>query len=117
MSQRFGPDARLRHRREFKALDSGGRRLSGRFFTLIGKPNGGPQDRLGIVASRRVGNAIARNRAKRRLRELFRRRNPQDQERHLDVVAIAKADMVDAPFQTIQADFLAALAKLRGVRS
>ena len=49
MSQRFGPDARLRQRREFKALDSGGRRLSGRFFTLIGKPNGGPQDRLGIV--------------------------------------------------------------------
>ncbi len=59
MAQRFGPDARLRNRAEFKAVETGGRRVSGRFLTLVGKPNGRPNDRLGIIASRRVGGAVA----------------------------------------------------------
>ena len=97
-------------------MESRGRRVSGRFVILVGAVNGGSADRLGIVASRRVGGAVQRNRAKRRLREIFRRREPGAGDRSLDVVAIAKVDLVNAPFDAVQSDFLAALTKLRGAR-
>ena len=116
MSDRFGPEARLHNRPEFQAVERGGRRVSGRFVTLVGKPNGGSSDRLGIVASRRVGGAVERNRAKRRLRDIFRRRARADGQRALDVVAIARPELVHAAFGVVQADFLAALTKLRGAR-
>jgi ribonuclease P protein component len=116
MAGGFGPDARLRVRREFVAVEDGGRRVSGRYLILVGKPNDRAADRLGIIASRRVGNAVARNRAKRRLRDMFRRREPLAGPRALDVVAIARPDLVRAPFADVQSDFLAALKKLRGAR-
>jgi len=116
MAGGFGPDARLRARREFLAVEDGGRRVPGRFVILVGKPNDRAADRLGIIASRRVGNAVARNRAKRRLRDMFRRREPLAGPRALDVVAIARPDLVRAPFADVQSDFLAALKKLRGAR-
>jgi len=116
MAGEFGLGARLRSRGEFKAVEDGGRRVSARFLILVGKPNGLADDRLGIIASRRVGGAVVRNRAKRRLREMFRRRSPRCGPRALDVVAIARADLVRAPFADVQSDFLAALMKLRGAR-
>lgn len=116
MTQRFGPDARLRSRGEFKAVEAGGRRVAARYLILVGKPNGRSSDRVGIVASRRIGGAVARNRAKRRLREVFRRRDAGAEASGLDVVAIAKAEIVRAPFAAVQIDFLAALRKLRGAR-
>jgi ribonuclease P protein component len=116
MAAEFGPEQRLRHRREFLAVDDGGRRVSNRFVTLVGKPNGGMTDRLGIVASRRIGGAVERNRAKRRLRDVFRRRACGTGDRCLDIVAIAKSGLVTAPFDLVQSDFLAALLKLRGAR-
>ena len=122
MTERFSPNARLRNRGEFKAVDAGGSRVSGRFLVLVARPNGRSTDRLGIVASRRVGGAVVRNRAKRRLREVFRRRvvadtrGTGDEPRGLDVVAIAKTGIASAPFDAVTADFLAALRKLRGTR-
>lgn len=93
--------------------------MSGRYVTLIGVPNSLGSDRLGIVASRRVGGAVIRNRAKRRLREIFRRDLPSRAaaaSRAFDVVAIARRELVDAPFAAAEADFVAALGKLRGTR-
>ena len=116
MAGGFGPDARLRTRGEFVAVEDGGRRVSGRYLILVGKPNGRAGDRLGIIASRRVGGAVDRNRAKRRLRDMFRRREPLVGPRALDLVAIARPDLVRAPFALVQTDFVAALTKLRGPR-
>lgn len=116
MSERFGPAARLRSRGEFTAVQSGGRRVVGRYLTMLGLPNTIGRDRLGIIASKRVGGSVQRNRAKRRLRELFRRGAVSTAKQFLDVVAIAKAELVDAPFHAVEADFHAALQKLRGSR-
>jgi uncharacterized protein len=116
MTERFGANARLRRRSEFKSVEAGGRRVAGRFVILVGRPNGQAGNRLGIIASRRVGGAVVRNRAKRRLRELFRRRITATDLRGLDIVAIAKAEIVNAPFDAVVTDFLAALLKLRGAR-
>jgi ribonuclease P protein component len=71
--QRFGKRDRLRQRREFLELDQRGRRISHPCFIVRMAPAPSDRSRLGLTVSRRVGNAVARNRIKRRLRELFRR--------------------------------------------
>jgi ribonuclease P protein component len=111
----FRPDSRLRHRGEFTAVQANGRRVAARFVTLLASPNTCGHDRLGIIASRRLGGAVVRNRAKRRLRELFRRR-PADVAAPLDIVAIPKREAHVAEFDLLAADFHAALRKLRGRR-
>jgi ribonuclease P protein component len=118
MSHRFGRAARLRSRPEFTAVQSGGRRAPGKYLTLLGLPNSLGRDRLGIIASKRVGNAVSRNRAKRRVRELFRRNDAETRAgaADFDLVVIVRSDLVDAPFDAVAADFRAALKKLRGVR-
>jgi ribonuclease P protein component len=115
MAQQFGRDARLRQRSDYKHVEAAARRVSARFVTLLGRANGRTGDRLGIIASRRIGGAVARNRAKRRLRSLFRQREAGPGAA-LDIVAIAKAEIVRAPFAAVRSDFSAAWSKLRGAR-
>ena len=100
-------------------MQDAGRRVATRYMTLLGRVNTLERDRLGIVASRKLGGAVVRNRAKRRLREVFRRglspaRPPGD--RTLDLVAIARRELVDAPFALVEADFQNALRRLRSAR-
>ena len=115
MSAAFPPAVRLRSRREYDAVQRGGRRVSARFVTLLARPGAAPHDRLGLVASRKIGGAVIRNRAKRRLREIFRQLEPAAPDpRPLDLVAIARRELVDAPHAIVEADFRAALKKLRG---
>lgn len=116
-SRRFGTGARLRARAEFLTVQNHGRRVSGRYLTVLGRRNDHGRDRLGIIASRRVGGAVERNRAKRRLREIFRTiETPASGPSSMDLVVIARPDTVTAPFAAISADFHAALRKLRGAR-
>ena len=94
MSKTFGREVRLRTRAQFTAVQDHGRRVSSRYVTLLAKTNDLGRDRLGIIASRRVGSAVMRNRAKRRLREIFRQEQPDVSsaaQPSIDVVAIARA--------------------------
>jgi ribonuclease P protein component len=120
MAGAFGPAVRLRRRREYQRVEREGRRVSGRFLVLVGAPNALDCDRLGIIASRRLGGAVARNRAKRRLRALFRAGSPitarADGRTPLDVVAIARREIVDAPAADVAADWASALRRLRRSR-
>lgn len=103
---------RLRKRVEFTRVQSGGRRVSGRFVTLLILANDCTAPRLGLIASRKLGPAVARNRAKRRLRDLFRRhRGALGDGAALDIVAIPRREICDAPFADVEADFLEALRR------
>jgi ribonuclease P protein component len=64
---------RVRKRAEFDRIQKGGARVSTRSFLLVvaGRSDRGPA-RLGITASRKIGGAVVRNRAKRLVREAFR---------------------------------------------
>jgi ribonuclease P protein component len=82
-------------------------------MTVLGQPNRGPCDRLGIIASRRLGGAVVRNRAKRRLREVFRRQRDAPARVTLDVVVIPRRELLTASFPSVEAEFRAALGRLR----
>jgi len=71
---RFPPTSRIRKRLEFEAAQTGGRRATTAHFVFLLYARGDTDapPRLGIVASRKIGNAVVRNRAKRLVREAFR---------------------------------------------
>ena len=70
---RFSKAARLRHRQEFLRAQAQGKRFHTRHFGVTLAPMAEGQPRLGLVATRRLGKAVRRNRVKRLLREFFRR--------------------------------------------
>jgi len=70
--QAFPKEFRLLRRAQFKRVYDEGQRRSASLCTIFYLSNGLPQTRLGITAPVRLGNAVFRNRLKRRLREVFR---------------------------------------------
>src|SRR5688572_2944707 len=81
-------------------------------MTVIVVPNSFEYPRLGVAASRKLGAAVSRNRAKRLARELFRCSKDApafDAQPGLDVVIVPRREMLDAPFSALQADYAKAL--------
>lgn len=71
--------------------------------------------RIGFTCSKKVGNAVARNRAKRRLREIARMILPLEGKAGWDYVLIGRRDTTDTrPFETLKADLSNALGKIHG---
>lgn len=95
---------RVRRRPEFKRVHERGTRIAGRFMTALFLANDLPFDRLGLVASRRLGGAVQRNRAKRLIRELFRL-NKRSSTTGSDIVIIPNGELVKAPFAALEADY------------
>lgn len=108
MTERLSRQDRVRRRPEFERAYEQGLRLSGRFMTLFVAPNGGNRCRLGVAATRKLGSAVVRNRAKRLARELFRKQKPPA---GLDVILVPRREMLDAPFASLEADYNTTLAR------
>lgn len=85
----FPKAARVRRRRDFLRLQREGRRRHTTHFVVIRRPGEGAESRLGVTVSSRVGNAVVRNRIKRLVRDVFRRRR-MELPVPTDVVVIAK---------------------------
>ena len=69
----FPKEARVRKRREFLQIQNAGRRVATRHFLVVYACSGDGPPRLGITVTKKIGNAVARNRIKRAVREAFRR--------------------------------------------
>src|SRR5687767_15184980 len=112
-SHRFGKSQRVRRRSEFQHAFDAGYRVSSRYFTLILTPGATPASRLGIVASRKFGNAVHRNRAKRLIREVFRRTDSRETP-GLDLIVIPRRELLDAAYANFEHDFRATLKRCAG---
>lgn len=87
---KFPKAARLRRRREFLAVQERGRRLYSGDVLVLALPSGGTGPRIGITVSSKVGNAVARNRVKRWVREAWRAVRPELPALAIDLVVIAR---------------------------
>lgn len=112
-SRRLRPTQRVKRNADFAAARAEGRRLDCGFFQLVWRQRPGTTvSRVGVVASRAaVGNAVQRARAKRRLREVFRR-NQGRVPAGLDLILSARAALLRCEFAELEQRFLAACAKL-----
>jgi ribonuclease P protein component len=73
--------------------------------------------RVGFTCTKKVGNAVARNRAKRRLREAARMVLPEHGRDAWDYVLIGRAEATAArPFEDLKRDLISALKKLHQTR-
>lgn len=68
----FPPESRLHRAREFDVVWRAGRKYHTRHLLVIAAAGSTSRTRLGITVSRKVGNAVCRNRIKRWIREYFR---------------------------------------------
>lgn len=72
-NQRYRPEHRLQHRNEFQRVFDARASAAGALVIVYACANGLPYNRLGLTVSRRLGNAVRRNRFKRLCREIFRK--------------------------------------------
>ena len=112
---RFHPEQHLRRQSDFRNLREHGQRINLGLFTLwwLHLHDAKPQlRRVGLVASiAAVGNAVQRNLAKRRLRELFRR-HQEILPAGSDLLLVARAAVSLQPFPLLEAKFTEACRKI-----
>ena len=120
--ERFGPERRVRLARDFARVRRAGRSLSGGLVTLgfVQRASAAPESpaqpttpaRVGFIVGKRVGGAVVRNRVRRRLREIMRRRlralSPG-----CDLVVIARPSAASATSADLARDLDALLVRAR----
>ncbi|HWK68832.1 MAG TPA: ribonuclease P protein component [Rhizobiaceae bacterium] len=98
------PPRRLRKRAEFLAVRRGETRR-GRLFLLevLDRGDGG-EPRVGFTVTKKSGNAVRRNRIRRRLKEAVRRHAAGDMAPGNDYVIVGRSDILSAPFGQLAAE-------------
>jgi ribonuclease P protein component len=109
--------ATLTQRADFLRAARGRRQVTAGFVLQGWQRGDDAPPRVGFTCSKKVGNAVARNRAKRRLREIARLELPQHGAPGWDYVLIGRAGVTgQRAFAVLRADLLAALNKLHQSR-
>ena len=110
-SERLDARHRMRSSKDFAAVKKLGVAYRGRCCLLLALPSPGEVTRLGWIASKRgVGGAVQRNRARRRLREIVRRRWPRVPHHGFLLVFIASRAALTAPHQEMATEVESLLA-------
>lgn len=109
--------ARIKRRADFLAAQRGRRKwaMPGMVVQVRARRPGEPDHglvRVGFTTSRKVGNAVTRNRARRRLRACADEILPGRVKAGLDIVLIGRGTTVERPYSALKDDLLKSLAKL-----
>ncbi len=103
---------RLRQRADFLAAATGAKAsVTGFVLQARDRREDGPV-RVGFTVSKKVGNAVERNRVRRRLREMVRLSPPQQMRQGFDYVLIGRRPALDLPFGRLSEDLGRALDRV-----
>jgi len=112
LSEKFSKTDRILKRDDFRRVYEKGRKLQARYFSAFVLPNTLGRSRIGITATRKFGNSVKRNRARRLIREAFRR-NKVLAPAGVDLVINVKRALNDASYRDLEGEFVA-LLKMAG---
>jgi ribonuclease P protein component len=103
---KFSRAARLSRSSEFRLVKASGKSWTGKYLVLaILMRDSEEPSRIGIIATKRLGNAVSRNQVRRRIREIFRL-NQHRIKKGFWVVTIARLSAAKAAFDELQRDWL-----------
>lgn len=100
---------RLRRNKDYKTVFAQGKSFSSRYVVFY-MMEGTPQ--YGFIASKKVGNAVQRNRAKRLMREVIRR-HLSDFPQNLKIICIARASLKGVSYSEVENSVLNTLKKAK----
>ena len=101
----------LKKNSDFRRLYAKGKSAVNPFLVVYCRRNREGVNRLGYTVSVKLGHAVVRNRVRRRLREIYRLNAPR-LKRGYDIVIVARARAVGAPYVKLDAAFLRACESL-----
>ena len=110
MKQSVGASNAITARSDFLAANRG-LRVPMPGFVLLVHPNNGRGTRYGITVTKKIGNAVVRNRMKRRFRELLRAALPERGLADHDHVLIGRDGGIERDFTALSAELDEALAR------
>lgn len=100
----------LRRKDDFSAVYKKGRSVGERYIVLFYKKNGLPYNRIAFLASKKVGNSVERNRARRLIRENYRFLK-DDIRTGYDIIFIARNTINGRKFSDVRKSMVGALLK------
>ena len=109
-SETFPKSDRILKRDRFREVYDTGRKIQATYFTAFVLLNQGKKPRIGITATRKSGNSVERNRARRLVREAFRK-NKWLVPNGVDIVINVKHRLVEASYSEFEGDFVTFLKK------
>lgn len=115
LDQRFPRALRLRRSADFRWVQGRGKRVKMPRILVLFTPGRAPQSRFGLVVSRKVGNAVRRNRVKRWLREAIRR-NRRVLQGRWDLAIIAHPSAAQAGLLVLESELREALSRMNRPR-
>ncbi len=98
-------EVRIRKKKEFEAVYNGGRKFSHQLFIAFYLKNSYGYSRLGLTVSKKIGNAVVRNRVKRLIREVFRL-NRHELKGNYDIVFNVKKGISNSSFDDVESAFM-----------
>ena len=123
-THRFPKSVRLRKRREFLSVQTSGKRIQGRYFLAVVTPRSraeappdgrAPGGRVGITVTKKIGNAVTRNRIKRMVREYLRQSTWLQRDVESVIIARRGAETL-THYRQVAADLARIQADLEGGR-
>lgn len=107
--------ATIKNNYEFRRLYAKGKSAVTPTLVIYARRRKGALNRVGFTVTAKLGRAVARNRVRRRLREIYRLHEPELLP-GAEMVVVARARGVNAPYRELERDFLAACGRLSLLR-